>query len=246
MQIADLSKTPISFPDPNAFNLTDCDLLEWLDKKHLIFGQHYPIMLGIEGRQTNMKRAVLYLRVSTKNHGQTVETQRLALREFAANRKFEIVNEYADEGISGSKDSRPALDRLMKDAQAKKFDAVIVARFDRFARSTKHLVLALEQFSHLGIDFISLSESVDTSTPMGKMIFTVLGAVAELERNLIRERVAMGLDRARKQKKVLGRPRRVFDRGKAKELHADGLSLREIAAQLGINKGTVRAAISAA
>lgn len=186
------------------------------------------------------------LRVSTRNHGQTIETQRIALVDFAKNRGFEIVEEYADDGISGSKDSRPALDRLMKAAQAKKFDAAIVARFDRFARSTKHLVLALEQFNHLGIDFLSLSESVDTSTPMGKMIFTVLGAVAELERNLIRERVAMGLDRARKQKKTLGRPRSVFDREKAKELHAEGRSLREIAAKLGVNKGTVRAAISAA
>src|SRR6516165_1769293 len=117
----------------------------------------------------------------------------------------------------GSKDRRPALDRLMKDARARKFGAILVARFDRFARSTKHLVTALEEFAALGIDFISLSESVDTSTPMGKMIFTVLGAVAELERNLIKERVAMGLDRARKQKKTLGRPRRVFDRAKAKE-----------------------------
>jgi DNA invertase Pin-like site-specific DNA recombinase len=217
-----------------------------MDKKHLIFGQYNPIMLGIERRRTSMKRAAIYLRVSTKNHGQTVDTQRVAIVEFAKNRGFEIVAEYADEGISGSKDSRPALDLLMKHAQAKKFDAVIVARFDRFARSTKHLVLALEQFSHLGIDFISLSESVDTSTPMGRMIFTVLGAVAELERNLIRERVAMGLDRARKQKKTLGRPRSIFDRDKAKELHAQGMSLRQIADQLGVNKGTVRAAISAA
>jgi len=192
-----------------------------------------------------MKRAAIYMRVSTKNHGQTIETQRVALVEFAKNRGFDIVAEYADQGISGSKDSRPALDRLMKDAQAKKFNAVIVARFDRFARSTKHLVLALEQFNHLGIDFISLSEPVDTPTPMGKMIFTVLGAVAELEPNLIRERVAMGLDRARKQKKTLGRPRSIFDREKAKALHARGLSLRDIAAQLCVNKGTVRAAINA-
>jgi DNA invertase Pin-like site-specific DNA recombinase len=111
-------------------------------------------MLGMEA---NMKRAALYMRISTKNHGQTIETQRVALMEFARNRGFEIAAEYANEGISGSKDSRPALDRLMKDAQAKRFDAVLVARFDRFARSTKHLVLALEQFSHLGIDFLSLS-----------------------------------------------------------------------------------------
>src|SRR5215471_7473872 len=144
-----------------------------------------------------MKRAALYMRVSTKGHGQTTETQALALCDYAAHRGFEIVEEYRDEGISGSKDSRPALDRLMKDARARKFDVVIVARFDRFARSVSHLLRALEEFSHLGIDFVSLSESIDTSTPMGKMIFTVLGAVAELERNLIRERVQMGISRAR-------------------------------------------------
>src|SRR5215468_1565101 len=183
------------------------------------------------------RRVVTYLRVSTRHHGQNLDTQRLALQEYARNRGFDIVEEYADHGFSGSKDRRPALDKLMKDAKARKFDAILVARFDRFARSTKHLVTALEEFAALGIDFISLSESVDTSTPMGKMIFTVLGAVAELERNLIKERISMGLDRARKQRKTLGRPRRVFDRGKAKELHAEGLSLREIAAKLGINKG---------
>src|SRR5262245_4101528 len=106
-----------------------------------------------------MKRAALYMRVSTKGHGQTTETQAMALREYAANRGFEIVQEYRDEGISGSKDSRPALDRLMKDARARKFDVIIVARFDRFARSVSHLLRALEEFSHLGVNSVSLSES---------------------------------------------------------------------------------------
>ena len=136
------------------------------------------------------------MRVSTKGHGQTTDTQALALREYAERRGFEIVGEYRDEGISGSKDSRPALDRLMRDARTRKFEVVIVARFDRFARSVSHLLRALDEFNHLGVDFISLSESIDTSTPVGKMIFTVLGAVAELERNLIRERVHMGISRA--------------------------------------------------
>src|ERR1041385_8688027 len=141
----------------------------------------------------------LYMRVSTKGHGQTTDTQALALREYAERRGFEIISEYRDEGFSGSKDSRPALDRLMKDARCRKFDVVIVARFDRFARSVSHLLRALEEFNHLGVDFVSVSESIDTSTPMGRMIFTVLGAVAEFERNLIKERVHMGLSRARKQ-----------------------------------------------
>src|SRR5215471_20663506 len=190
-----------------------------------------------------MKRAAIYMRVSTRNHGQTIETQRIALVDFAKKRGFEIVEEYADDGISGSKDSRPALDRLMKAAQAKKFDAAIVARFDRFARSTKHLVLALEQFNHLGIDFLSLSESVDTSTPMGKMIFTVLGAVAERERNLIKERVHMGISRARKQGKRLGRPKRIFDREKAITM-AESMSLRQVARQLGVSRGVIERTLS--
>src|SRR5207249_6796375 len=130
-----------------------------------------------------MKRAALYMRVSTKGHGQTTETQAVALREYAVRRGFTIIEEYPDTGISGSKDSRPALDKLMTDARARRFDVVIVARFDRFARSVSHLLRALEEFGHVGMDFISVREAIDTSTPMGKMIFTVLGAVAELERN---------------------------------------------------------------
>src|SRR6516225_8667936 len=191
-----------------------------------------------------MRRAALYMRVSTKGHGQTTDTQALALREYAERRGFEVAGEYRDEGISGSKDSRPALDRLMKDARARKFDVVIVARFDRFGRSVSHLLRALEDFNHLGIDFVSLSESVDTSTPMGKMIFTVLGAVAELERNLIKERVYMGISRARKQGKRLGRPTVIVDREKVSQSAAAGQSIKSIAAKLGVNKGTVRAAIN--
>src|SRR6266581_3963235 len=184
----------------------------------------------------NTRRVALYARVSTKNHGQTTETQALALQDYATHRGFNIVEEYRDEGISGSKDSRPALDRLMKDARGRKFDLIIVARFDRFARSVSHLLRALEEFSHLGIDFVSLSESVDTSTPMGKMIFTVLGAVAELERNLIKERVQMGISRARKEGKQLGRPKRVFDRERARTM-LQTMSIREAARQLGVSRG---------
>jgi DNA invertase Pin-like site-specific DNA recombinase len=190
-----------------------------------------------------MKRAALYMRVSTKNHSQTTETQALALREYAAHRGFVIIEEYRDDGVSGSKDSRPALDRLMRDARARKLDVVIVARVDRFARSVSHLLRALEEFSHLGIDFVSLSESIDTSTPMGKMIFTVLGAVAELERNLIKERVHMGIIRARKQGKPLGRPKRIFDKEKARML-VQTMSVRQAARQLGVSRGVVERALS--
>lgn len=153
-------------------------------------------------------RVALYARVSTKQHGQDVETQLQALRAWAKQRKAKIVDEYADRGWSGSKERRPELDRLMADAKHKRFDGVLVARFDRFARSVKHLIQALDDFKSWGVDFVSLTESVDTSTPMGKMVFTVLAAVAELERALIRERVQMGVDRARRDGKRLGRPRK--------------------------------------
>jgi DNA invertase Pin-like site-specific DNA recombinase len=188
------------------------------------------------------KRAALYMRISTKGHGQTTDTQAVALRDYAERRGFEIVGEYSDEGISGSKDSRPALDRLMKDARARRFDVVIVARFDRFARSVSHLLRALDEFNHLGVDFISLSESIDTSTPVGKMIFTVLGAVAELERSLIKERVHMGISRARKQGKALGRPRVEVDPLQVAGLRSRGLSWNEIATELGVGRGTAERA----
>src|SRR5215471_10481179 len=192
-----------------------------------------------------MKRAALYMRISTKGHHQTTETQAHALREYAAHRGLTIVAEYADEGISGAKGSRPSLDKLMRDARGRKFDLVIVARFDRFARSVSHLLRALEEFEHLGIDFVSLSESIDTSTPVGKMIFTVLGAVAELERNLIKERVHMGLHRARKQGKQLGRPRVDVDPRLVAGLRARGRSWNEIAQELNIGKGTAQRAFQA-
>jgi DNA invertase Pin-like site-specific DNA recombinase len=185
----------------------------------------------------SLKRLGLYARVSTKNNGQDPETQLVALREFAAARGFQVTGEYVDVGISGAKDRRPELDRLMADARHRRIDAVLVARFDRFARNTKHLVLALEEFNALGIDFISLNESVDTSTPMGKMVFTVIGAVAELERSLIRERVLMGLERVRRSGRKLGRRRVDVNAGQVALLRAEGRSWNEISRQLGIGQG---------
>ena len=150
-----------------------------------------------------------------------------------------------DLGISGSKEKRPALDQLMADAKRRRFDAVLVARFDRFARSTRHLIQALEEFNALGVDFISLSESIDTSTPMGKMVFTIISAVAELERSLIRERVVMGLHKARQQGKKLGRPRLSVDVQRLRKLKSEGLSLRAIARETGISRTTVSDLLSA-
>jgi DNA invertase Pin-like site-specific DNA recombinase len=151
------------------------------------------------------KRVALYGRVST-NNGQDPAMQIRELREYCKHRGWKVHDEYIDRGISGAKDSRPELDRLMNDAHRRKFDVIAVWKFDRFARSVSHLLRALETFRSLGIEFVSLSEAVDTTTPAGKMMFTVLGAVAELERSLIGERVRAGLRNAKAKGKRLGRP----------------------------------------
>lgn len=151
-------------------------------------------------------KAAIYARVSTSGNGQSPAMQLRELRDYCKRRGWRIAGEFVDEGISGAKDSRPELNRLMADAHKRRFDAVVVWKFDRFARSVSHLLRALETFNSLGIAFVSLSESIDTSTPAGKMVFTVLGAVAELERSLIGERVRAGLRNAKAKGIRLGRP----------------------------------------
>src|SRR6202521_3186538 len=196
-----------------------------------------------EGRRT-MKVAI-YARVSTANNSQDPTMQTRELREYAERRGWTVASEYVDIGISGTKEKRPELDRLMKEAHGRRFDAVVVWRFDRFARSVSHLLRALETFQALGIQFVSLSEQLDTSTPTGKMVFTVLGAVAELERSLIVERVKAGLRNARAKGKKLGRPRVYPDQHRIAALRAEGLSWAKIAERLGVGEGTVYRAAQA-
>jgi DNA invertase Pin-like site-specific DNA recombinase len=184
-------------------------------------------------------RVAIYARVSTIGHGQDVSMQTRELRQFAEIRGWTVAGEYIDAGVSGAKDSRPELNRLMADAHKRRFDVVCVWRFDRFARSVSHLLRALETFKALGIDFVSFSEQMDTSTPAGKMVFTVLGAVAELERSLIVERVRAGLRNARAKGKQLGRPRVVVDAARIARLRAQGRSIREIANELGYSRSLV-------
>ena len=179
-------------------------------------------------------RTALYARVSTANNGQDPTVQTRELEEYCQRRGWKVAGQYIDVGISGAKEKRPELSRLMADAHRRKFDAVIVWKFDRFARSVSHLLRALETFKALGIEFVSLTEGVDTSTPTGRMIFTVLGAVAELERSLIAERVRAGLRNAKAKGKKLGRPRLVADRSQIARLRAQGCPIREIAAKLGL------------
>lgn len=187
-------------------------------------------------------RAVLYSRVSTSNHGQDPEVQSREIREYCQRRGWKLADEYVDSGISGAKERRPQLDRLIADAHRRRFDVVVVWRFDRFARSVSHLLRALETFRALGIEFVSLSEQVDTTTPMGKMIFTVLGAVAELERSLIAERVRAGIRNARAKGKRLGRPTKQVDANQIATLRANGVTWRRIGEQLGVSAATAFAA----
>jgi DNA invertase Pin-like site-specific DNA recombinase len=180
----------------------------------------------------------LYARISTSNNGQSPEMQLRELREYCERRGWTIAGEYVDTGISGAKDRRPELDRLMADAHKRRFDVVTVWKFDRFARSVSHLLRALDTFRVLGIEFVSLSESLDTATPAGRMVFTVLGAVAELERSLIAERVRAGLRNARAKGKRLGRPRIAVDHARVARLRAQGRSWPQIAEELGCSVGT--------
>ena len=185
-------------------------------------------------------KAAIYARVSTANNGQDPTMQTRELREYCDRRGWTVAGEYVDIGISGTKERRPELDRLLGEAHRRRFDAVVVWRFDRFARSVSHLLRALETFKSLGIEFVSLSEQVDTSTPTGKMVFTVLGAVAELERSLIVERVRAGLRNAKAKGKSLGRPRVAVDAARIAVLRSQGLSWAKIGEQLGLGEGTVR------
>jgi DNA invertase Pin-like site-specific DNA recombinase len=171
-------------------------------------------------------RVALYARVSTSNGQQDPEMQLAELRDYAGRRGWQIAQEYTDQGVSGSKESRPALNRLMVDAQGRKFDAVLVWKIDRFGRSLKHLVNALAELGAFGVAFISLRDNLDLSTPSGRLMFQIIGAMAEFERALIQERVRAGLRNARAKGKRLGRPCAVVDRSRVAILRATGVSIR--------------------
>lgn len=193
---------------------------------------------------TSPPRAAIYARVSTK--GQDVGLQMAELRQVAAQRSWRVVDAYVDEAISGTKDRRPELDRMMRDARTGKLDVVAVWKFDRFARSTSHLVNALEEFQALGVDFVSLREQVDTTTPMGKAMFTIIAAVSELEKDLIRERVNAGIARAKAKGVQLGRPRCAVTPRQARNAVATHGSIRKAAKALGVSVGLVADRLKAA
>lgn len=190
--------------------------------------------------KNSVTRVAIYGRVSTTNHGQDVTMQTGEMGEFCERRGWQVVDEYLDRGISGSKDKRPELDRLMADARRRRFDVVLVYRYDRFARSLRHLVNALEEFRSLGIEFVSIHEGVDTTTPNGRLIFGIFASIAEFERELIRDRVKSGLRNALRQGKTLGRPRKVVDVARIATLRASGRSWRSVANETGVSERSLR------
>jgi DNA invertase Pin-like site-specific DNA recombinase len=184
-----------------------------------------------------MKKAAIYARVSTAD--QHLETQLYDLRKLAANRGFEISREYCDRGISGSKARRPALDSMMADARRGQFSVVLVAAFDRIARSTKNFLEIVDDLNDLEIEFISAREAIDTSGPMGRMFITLVGSIAELERSLIVERIKAGMRRARMEGQKLGRAPLNVDRDALVRDRLAGMSLTSVAKKYGVSRASV-------
>jgi len=165
------------------------------------------------------------------------------LREYASRRGWEIYGEYVDSGVSGSKESRPELNRLMSDVHLRRFDVVLCWKVDRFGRSLKHLVNSLADLDSYGVAFVSLRDNLDLSTPSGRLMFQIIGAMAEFERSLIQERVRAGLRNAKLKGKTLGRPPLTLDRDRIARLRASGASIREISAQLDVSTATIHKAL---
>jgi len=189
-----------------------------------------------------MKRAILYMRVSTVD--QHPETQLHDLRQMANQRGYEIVHEYTDR-ISGAKAKRPGLDQMMADARRGRFDVVLVWASDRIARSVKHFLDVLDELGRLNIEYVSFRENIDTGGPLGRAIVVIIGAVAELERNLIIERVRAGMRRARLEGRHIGRNPLELDHAAIQRDRCQGQSLREIAKGHRISTATVRRSLSA-
>jgi len=189
-------------------------------------------------------RIGIYARVSTQNKGQDTDLQLRELRQYSAQRGWTVVDEYTDEGVSGSKDSRPELNRLMLDAKQRRLDGVLVWKLDRFGRSLKHLVNALAELEAVGVAFVSLRDGFDLTKPSGRLMFGVVAAMAEFERDLIKERVRAGIANARSKGRRIGRKPVAFDHARLASMRSEGHTIRAIAASLGCSRSLVHQILS--
>jgi len=187
-------------------------------------------------------KIVLYTRVSTSGKGQNTEVQARELREYATRRGWDVVQEYTDNGVCGAKESRPALDRLMQDARRRKFDGVLCWKLDRIGRSLKHLVNLLAELEAVGVALVSFSDNLDLTTPQGRLMFQIIGAMAEFERSLTIERVRAGLAHARAKGKRLGRPKVSVNAAQINRLRAGGASWSAVCNETGLSAGTAKRA----
>ena len=185
---------------------------------------------------TDTRKAVLYLRVSKLE--QHPETQLHDLRQLARQRGLEITSIYEDK-VTGARDSRPGLDRMMADARQGKFNVLLVWASDRVARSVRHFLQVLDEMAQMNIEFISFREQIDTSGPLGRAVLVIVGVVAELERSLIRERVKAGLRRAKLEGRRIGRPRLQLDLDAVLKDRARGMSLNELAKKYQVSKASI-------
>ncbi len=185
------------------------------------------------------EKIAIYARVSTADKGQDPEMQLKDLRQYASARGWKVFGEYVDKGESGAKDRRPQLNRLMEDARKRKIDGILVWRLDRLGRSLKHLILTLDELQSLGVGFVSYNENLDLTSSTGRLMFQLLGAFAEFERNLIKERVVAGLANARAKGKKLGRPAKTINVDKMIALRTQGYTLRAIADVMGVSHAFV-------
>jgi DNA invertase Pin-like site-specific DNA recombinase len=194
----------------------------------------------------NLPRAAIYGRISSISHGQDIGLQTRELHQYAEARGWSIVGEYLDKGVSGAKDSRPELNRLMADAKHRKCDVILVWKLDRFGRSLRHLVNALAELEAVGVAFVSITDNLDLTTPAGRLMFQVIAAMSEFERELIRERVRAGLRNAKAKGRKLGRPAQRLDVATIARLRSQGGSLRAIATEVGCSVGLVHKTLAKA
>jgi|SRR5882762_2838809 len=204
------------------------------DKKLSLPGA--PPKTEIATKPSSAKRAAIYTRVSCSD--QHPETQLYDLRELAKQRRYEILHEYTDT-ISGSKSKRPGLDQLLADARRHRFDIVLVAAFDRVARSVRHFLEVLDELNHMGIEFVSFRENIDTGGPLGRAVVVIVGAIAELEKSLIVERVKAGMRRARLEGRRIGRAPLNINREQVVRDRCSGMSLTQVAKKHRISRASV-------